>query len=255
MPTLLLILMLSGIVWGQDIVLKATFQGNCSSYAVSFYTYPKVDINDDGIPEIPAGYNYQPYGFYLDTSTFQRFYPPRFWPFAYPQNNLEPYVAVMRRPGLAEWVVFNNYWQIYDMATNDLLASVNVGSCLYVFDYDQDGLDDVISIPYSGEVSVYGVVTGNSPIFPPQQLDIQQVGEDYVISWNATPSATAYRIEWSSALDGGVRFTRIGYTIGTTFTHRNQVGQAMGFYRVLSEDNGTGVVRTVGVSGMSSEHK
>jgi hypothetical protein len=45
----------------------------------------------------------------------------------------------------------------------------------------------------------------------------------------------------------------IGYTTGTTFTHRNQVGQERGFYRVLSEDNGTGVVRMVGASGQSGE--
>ncbi len=58
-------------------------------------------------------------------------------------------------------------------------------------------------------------------------------------------SATAYRVLWSSDLDG-VSFTRIGYTTGTTFTHRNQADQAQGYYRVMSEDNGTGVVRVVG---------
>ena len=120
------------------------------------------------------------------------------------------------------------------------------GGRLIVADYDQDDLDDAILM--RGTIAeVYGIATGNPPISPPQELDIQEVGEDYVISWSAVPKATAYRVEWSSAIDG-LRFTRIGYTTSTTYTHRNQAGQERGFYRVLSEDNGTGVVRMVGAS-------
>lgn len=234
--------------WTQDIVLKSTFQGDCSSYARSYAFYPKIDFNEDGITEIPAGSPWQPYSFYLNTSTFQRFYPPTNATFTYPQSDNGPWVAMMRRPGLAEWVILNNHigsWAIHDMASNDLLCSVAWGSCLYVFDYDQDGLDDVITIPYSGEVSVYGIATGNPPISPPQDLNIQKSGDDYVITWNSVPTATAYRVLWSSSIDG-TSFTRIGYTTDTSFTHRSRASEPMGFYRVMSADNGTEVVRLIG---------
>lgn len=240
--------LLAQIGWAQDIVLKSTFQGDCSSYARSYAFYPKIDLNDDGISEIPAGSPVQPYSFYLNTSTFQKFYPPINATFTYPQSDNGPWVAMMRRPGLAEWVILNNHistWAIHDMETNDLLCPVAWGSCLYVFDYDQDGLDDVISIPYSGEVSVYGIATGNPPISPPQDLNIQKSGENYIITWNSVPSATAYRVLWSSSIDG-TSFTRIGYTTATNFVHHNRAAEPMGFYRVMSEDNGTGVVRMVG---------
>ena len=116
-----------------------------------------------------------------------------------------------------------------------------------VYDYDSDGLDDLIIRTGTNTYEVYGIANGN-PVSPPQDLNIQVSGDDYMITWDSVPTATAYRVLWSSLLDG-VSFTRIGYTTGTTFTHHNRASEPMGFYRVMSEDNGTGVVRMVGQTG------
>jgi hypothetical protein len=206
------------------------------------------DVNDDGIPEIPVNTHTGMF----DTVS-QSFYV------AGPGNEFNSsiaskrvYVTNMRRIGIAEFVLRHmdpDYFMIKDIATGDVLLQLGIDEYhadTVIYDYDFDGLDDVC-LYYGTHVFVYGVATGNPPISPPQELDIQQVGQDYVINWSPVSTATAYRIEWSSALDG-VGFTRIGYTTGTTFTHRNQAGQERGFYRVLSEDNGTGMVRVVGRS-------
>jgi hypothetical protein len=242
--------------WAQDIVLKASFPvSDPPSFIYSLFVPSPIDINDDGVPEIPV---YTGNGqVLLDITSFQHIEPPGNGSIGYPATAV--YYSAMRRPGVAEWILTagcfpnSDIIKIVDIATQQVLVEVNAsGSSVprtFLLDYDQDGRDDVAIVRYTGEstdVSIYGIATGNPPISPPQELDISQEGNDYVISWDAVPTATAYRIEWSSALDGGVRFTRIGYTTGTTFTHKNQVGQERGFYRVMSEDNGTGMVRMVG---------
>lgn len=234
---------------GQDIVLKSTFGGSLplDGYASSRTVVP-MDVNDDGIKEQPVNCTHL-----LDATNLHLYCNPLYlcgycWP------NIGEYVTSIRRDGLAEWVMLGgiidwSYYRIFDIQTNELLLQIPCeqgNSRLLAMDYDLDGRDDLVVGRANGTIEVYGIDTGNPPISPPQELDIQQVGEDFVISWTSVPNTTAYRVEWSSALDGGVRFTRIGYTTGTTFTHRNQVGQERGFYRVLSEDNGMGVIRIVG---------
>jgi hypothetical protein len=232
--------------WAQDIVLKATFPApnpvDLQSYELTAdFT---VDINEDGVTEIPVVSN----GFivsFLDRITMTVKRTPQ--DLGIRPDGAGAELAIMRNVGRAEVVgALGDNIYVYDIALGTLLATLPSGRS-FVFDYDLDGLDDVL-ILINNTLTVYGIATGNPPISPPQELDIIQVGEDYVITWDSVPTATAYRIEWSSALDGGVRFTRIGYTTSTTFTHRNQADQAQGYYRVMSEDNGTGVVRLVGAS-------
>lgn len=245
--TWLATLLLVGLAWGQDIVLKASFPVNWTTWNAGNQvtsTYP-IDLNDDSIAEIPISMGN--YISFLDITTMTVIDPPEncaIW--LTPSWN---YPVVMRRQGLAEYICSANPigYCITDFYSNQSLLCVQTQMNMFYFvDYDSDGLQDLICITGGNFCSVYGVATGSPPISPPQGLDIQTVGNDYVITWDAVPTATAYRIEWSSALDGGVRFTRIGYTPRTTFTHKNQADQERGFYRVLSEDNGTGMVRFVG---------
>jgi hypothetical protein len=236
-------LLLASLAWGQDIVLKAEFQIPAGIHMEQTMFPIPIDINDDGIKDIPTGS--QPLMF-VDPVTMITIYTPQNNS-GYANGNCYRCPISTRRDGLAEYIFGQT---IRDYITNEILVANLIGDRYYVLDYDNDGIDDVVVVStYPGQTcQVYGIATGNPPIAPPQELDIQQVGADYVISWSSVPSATAYRIEWSSALDG-VGYTRIGYTTGTTFTHCNQTSQERGFYRVLSEDNGTGVVRMVGRSG------
>jgi hypothetical protein len=238
----------SGLTWGQDIVLKASFPRVDTSSFIGMRTFEPVDVNDDEIPEIP-GQEMDQSLYYLDITNMHKYYLPDHAGLSYPQSAPDPMTLTSRRVGIAEFVVsyvnsFGLGLRVIDIASGDVL--LNCPECISkaITDYDRDGLDDIITVA-GNEVRIYGIATGNPPISPPQGLDIQTVGNDYIITWNVVPSATAYRVEWSSSIDG-VRFTRIGYTTGTTFTHRNQADQERGFYRVLSEDNGTGVVRIVG---------
>ncbi|MDP1624382.1 MAG: hypothetical protein Q8L64_01295 [bacterium] len=239
----------SGLAWGQDIVLKAEFtsQGNVGQV---FQQIVPIDVDEDGVPEIP----YWHCGYY-NSVTSQRYKPgmnaEENYYFAYDEISRHATVSQMRSSGLGEWILRRHdpdFLVIEDIASGDVilqLGYLEYQGDLMVYDYDLDGLDDLLI--FNGyQVRVYGIPTGNPPISPPQELDIQTLGNDYLISWTPVANATAYRIEWSSAIDG-LRFTRIGYATGTTFTHRNQVGQERGFYRVLSEDNGTGLVRMVGL--------
>ncbi|MDP2362093.1 MAG: hypothetical protein Q8O14_15295 [bacterium] len=233
--------------WAQEIVLKATFhpQMSLTSMLTAVRQVVPTDVNCDGIDEIPI----LPCGFF-DTITTA----PYFLPFcnnnhSFAYNNI--FVAKMRNPGIAEYIAIDNTyqplkWKFIDIYSGDLLTEqIVLGDQIMIYDFDNDGLDDVLIPLDMTTFQVFGVATGNPPISPPQELYIQTVGQDYVISWSAVPTATAYRVEWSSAIDG-VSFTRIGYTTETSFTHRNQADQSQGYYRVLSEDNGTGVVRMVG---------
>ncbi|MDP2362092.1 MAG: hypothetical protein Q8O14_15290 [bacterium] len=251
MLTLATLLAGSGLVWAQDIVLKASFIsfGTPGGLSCSAKVMEPIDVNNDGCKELPTGNGY------YDAVSLHRYTIPYEIRYVYPQGSGSSYHIVyglqMRNPGSGEYfyrIPNTQTCQIIDIESGALLASLLVHGGPIVLDYDSDGFDDVIvQVDASNQnFAVYGIATGNPPISPPQELDIQQVGQDYVISWTPVPTATAYRIEWSSALDGGVRFTRIGYTPSTTFTHRNQVDQERGFYRVLSEDNGTGVVMMVG---------
>jgi len=244
MKSLLLPLLLASIAWAQDIVLKATFIAQNNAGQI-FKQVEAIDVNNDGVNELPISQC----SFY-NTITGE-IYSPGNYTFLY--DNILRYAnnSQMRSHGLGEWIIRMqdpDYVIIKDIASGDVLVQLGIdeyNSNIVIYDYDLDGFDDVLFF-HDHNVDVYGIATGNPPISPPQELDIQTVGEDYVISWSSVPNATAYRIEWSSALDGGVRFTRIGYTNGTSFTHRNQADQERGFYRVLSEDNGTGVLRMVG---------
>ncbi|MDP1624383.1 MAG: hypothetical protein Q8L64_01300 [bacterium] len=236
--TWLATLFLVGLAWGQDIVLKASFPSAFFPQG-QILELPSIDINNDGIVELRTSYGY------FDISNWAMYefigdYSRAFVGHIRGLQSFE-YLGSSTNPSSFSTVF------VRDLSTQEVLLQLTGALFpLYaLFDYDLDGLDDAV-VYINGVVSVYGIATGNPPISPPQELDIQQVGQDYVIDWSSVPNATAYRIEWSSALDGGVRFTRIGYTTGTTFTHRNQAGQERGFYRVLSEDNGTGVLRMVG---------
>ena len=236
---LVTLLAASGLALGQDIVLKATFEVEWCSHVYQTRFPVPLDINDDGILDIPTGSEYLRF---IDPITMCEI-PRAYQNSGFSNGNCYRCPIAIRRDGLAEYVFS---YSIRDYLTDEQLVSNLIGNNFYVFDYDSDNIDDVIVISDSNQIcQVYGIPTGNPPISPPQELDIQQVGEDFVITWDQVPTATAYRIEWSSALDGGVRFTRIGYTTGMTFTHSGQVGLERGFYRVLSEDNGTGVVRTI----------
>jgi len=245
-------LLASGLAWSQDIVLKACFGGTVSlvGYSTKRDVEP-IDVNGDGIKEQPVNCTHL-----LDPINLHIYQSPGVGG-TYCEDYQTMYVSSLRGSGTAEWVLLGgnpdwNYYRIYDIQTNDLLLQIpceQANSRALLFDYDLDGTDDLIVGRANGTMEVYGVANGNPPISPPQELDIQQVGQDYVVTWDTVPSATAYRVEWSSAIDG-LRFTRIGYTTGTTFIHRNQVGQERGFYRVLSEDNGTGVVRMVGQTSL-----
>lgn len=235
----------------QDIVLKSTFQGPSTNTGLALRSLESVDVNGDGNPEIPMVDNYYSstgsYYYYLDTITFEK-YNVGFY--EYPNEN--SCISQARSNGLAEIAInergSNGLFHFYvrDVSTQTYLIGIYdlQHRGLSVYDYDSDGLDDFVLRRGASNYEVYGVSNGN-PVSPPQELDIQVSGDDYTISWSGVPSATAYRILWSSSIDG-VSFTRIGYTTGTTFTHRNQADQPMGFYRVMSEDNGTGVVRMVG---------
>ena len=247
MSKLLSIMFLAVAAWGQDIVLKSTFATEIPS-SMQIADFPdfnsSIDINDDGIKDIPFICGSVEV-FFLNPASFSVIQPNIGCGIS-PTGGAS-IVTKLRREGLAEVVcMINGIGYIRDLFSGDLLTEIEAGRLLS-FDYDLDGIED-LAVFSGSDVHIYGIATGNPPISPPQELDIQKVGQDYVISWTSVPDATAYRIEWSSALDGGVRFTRIGYTTGTTFTHKNQVGQERGFDRVLSEDNGTGVLRTVGFS-------
>ena len=257
----LILFMGCGTAFGQGIVMKASFPLGNVPYAptsgVSIRTYGDIDVNDDGIKETPV--QSVSGDFYLDVTTFHMYTPfsdnnaPG--SYTYPQqndhDNYPPvYITMLRREGIAEWVYRSRITDsivIRDVQTEETILELGPGS-LIISDYDQDSLEDVILISegINPVVRIYGVTNGN-PVSPPQDLDIQIFGTDYIISWDQVPSATAYRVLWSSSIDG-VSFTRIGYTTNTTFTHRNQADQPKGFYRVMSEDNGTGVVRMVGSS-------
>jgi hypothetical protein len=250
---ILLSFYLSG--WAQDIVLKSTFP-HPSGYwfpDISTRTYPEIDVDNDGLKEIFT------LSGYLNTTTLE-IYTNVFAAAIYPQetrNGPALVVAVMRQQGLGEYTGYtpNTGWgvpglRIHDIASSNLLFFCPDCMGNVVFDYDNDGLDDILT-GVGNEMRVYGIANGN-PVAPPQDLDIQLSGDDYIITWNSVPSATAYRILWSSSLDG-VSFTRIGYTTDTSFTHRSRASEPMGFYRVMSEDNGTGVVRMVGQSNREEQ--
>ncbi len=232
-------LILVSFAWGQDIVLKAEFQVPAGIHLEQMRFPMPIDINDDGVRDIPTGS--QPLMF-MDPVTMTTIYTPQNNSgYSYYGNCYNCPVSI-RRNGLAEYVFS---YTIRDYITNTILVNIE-GDRYYVLDYDNDGLDDIIVVSQNNTTCwVYGVATGNPAISPPQDLTILQEGQDNMISWSSVTNATAYRIEWSSALDG-VGFTRIGTTTGTTFIHKNQAGQERGFYRVLSEDNGTGVVRVLG---------
>lgn len=234
--------------WAQDIVLKASFGGTIALEGyVTLRNVLPLDVNGDGINEQPVNCTHL-----IDVTNLHLYSPPGF-PSCFSPTSLSMYVTAVRGTGLAEWVLLGGnpdwqYYRVFDVQTNDLLLQIpcdQSSSRILVFDYDLDGIEDLVVARANGTMEVYGIATGNPPIAPPQELDIQTAGNDYVIAWTSVPTATAYRVEWSSSIDG-VRFTRIGYTTGTTFTHRNQADQERGFYRVLSEDNGTSVVRIVG---------
>ena len=240
--------------WAQDIVLKGSFNVSAQIPSPVNRLNLPLDVNDDGILEIPTLYGY------LDKTSWHEFVVRNdnggiVSVYYYPQQEYCAIVTVIRHNGIAEYVI-NQYGLIvaYDIASGDIVFSNSTGNRLFALDYDLDGLDDIcIQNTNTNEVSVYGIATGSPPISPPQDLDIQAVGSDYVITWTPVSNATAYRVLWSSDLDG-VSFTRIGYTTGTTFTHRNQAGLPQGFYRVMSEDNGTGVVRMVGATTSGNSH-
>ena len=247
-------LLLATICRSQEIVLKSTFPKPANypyEFTLGMAPYPNIDTTDDGIQEVPVRGNGC---FYLDLTTMQVSRNLRYnsWNFDYPQGDYATYVARIRRDGIAEFVEYfsSQYWDpeligvsIYDIWTGVQLLACPSCTGVVIADYDQDGMDDVI-VSNGPNLQVYGIATGN-PVSPPQDLNIQITGDDYVITWNSVPSATAYRVLWSSSIDG-ISFTRIGYTTGTTFTHRSRASEPMGFYRVMSEDNGTGVVRMVG---------
>lgn len=242
------LLFVAGSGWAQEIVLKSTFPFPYSDWNpnVTARVYPEIDVDNDGLNEIfcAAGY--------LNTTTLE-LYDNSFALPMYPQftgNGPVLVVSVMRHVGLGEYTGYtpNSGWgvpglRVHDIASSDLLLFCPDCVGNVVFDYDNDGLDDILTV-VGNEVRIYGIANGN-PISPPQDLDIQTSGDDCVITWNSVPSATAYRILWSSSIDG-TWFTRIGYTSETSFTHRSRASEPMGFYRVMSEDNGTGVVRMVG---------
>jgi hypothetical protein len=101
-------------------------------------------------------------------------------------------VAVMRHHGLGEYTGYspNTGWfvpglRIFDIASSDLLLFCPDCVGNVVFDYDNDGLDDILTV-VGNDVRIYGVANGN-PVSPPQDLDIQMSGDDYVITWNRVP--------------------------------------------------------------------
>lgn len=245
--TSLAVVALLHLGWAQDIVLKASYYISYPMSNMWFVPY-NTDVNMDGFPEVPL-FNNALYDI-ITSST----YSSNRGGFNDEFNNNKLYVSKIRNPGLAEFI-YRNYDQsrlvLEDVVTGDVLLSLDDpqgNRSVLLYDYDMDGLEDLLSYSFLDNfVSVYGIATGNPPISPPQDLDIQAVGNDYAITWTPVSNATAYRVLWSSELDG-VSFTRIGYTTGTTFTHRNQAGLPQGFYRVMSEDNGTGVVRMVGAT-------
>lgn len=242
----------------QDIVLKSSFlwpgPAEFPEYFISSRPYPDIDVDNDGNMEV--------FGYlgYFSPSTLQR-YPIPFAAGGYPQgleSHPNPIIGRMRQQGLAEYISASdiNGWgprglRIHDVLTSDLLLTCVECTGNIVYDYDNDGLDDVLTVVSSeNAVRVYGAANGRA-VSPPQNLAIRSAGTDYEISWNSVPGATAYRILWSSSIDG-ISFTRIGYTTDTSFVHRNRASEPMGFYRVMSEDNGTGVVRIVGQSDRGS---
>ncbi|MCB1047641.1 MAG: hypothetical protein KDC10_10610 [Calditrichaeota bacterium] len=242
----------------QNIVFKTSFYSSNASSGVRIRLQDDIDVDCDGVAELfmSGSASGSPTGaglFFLNPITHQSYNVEdnQGWYDIYPQKRGTNsfYVTMMRMNGLAEWVRVNGTSIIVkDIASNTYLMPSLYSDLVYIDDYDSDGLDDLILRNLdSGEFEVYGIANGN-PVSPPQNLDIQVSGDDYMISWDSLPTATAYRVLWSSSIDG-VSFTRIGYTTGTTFTHHNRASEPMGFYRVMSEDNGTGVVRMVGQTG------
>jgi hypothetical protein len=212
----LILFMGCGTAFGQGIVLKATFPLGNIPYAptsgVSIRTYDDIDVNDDGIKETPV--QNVSGDFYLDITTFHKYTPfsdnnaPG--SYTYPQqndhDNYPPvYITKLRREGIAEWVYrsrITNSIVIQDVQTEETILDLGPGS-LIISDYDQDSLEDVILISegINPIAQIYGVTNGN-PVSPPQDLDIQVSGNDYVINWESVPTATAYRVLWSSASMG-----------------------------------------------------
>lgn len=256
--TILALIVATSSGWAQIIVLKSTFPKPPQYSAYSLFgmeVYPEIDVNDDGTPDVPVRGNGC---YYLDLTTMQVSgdRADMNWSFAYPQEEQQTHIAKMRRNGIAEFIEFRLYGPqvgvyFYDVWTGDPLLACPECAGGIITDYDNDGLDDVI-VSNGPNLQVYGIANGN-PVNPPQDLNIHISGDDYVITWNSVSGATAYRVLWSSSIDG-VYFTRIGYTTGTTFTHRNQADQPKGFYRVMSEDNGTGVVRMIGQTAGADNH-
>lgn len=247
--TLVVLILLVQVGLAQDIVLKSTYPvQSYNGTFVSVLPLRSIDVDNDGIAEILYRGTSGSDCAYLNTVTGAMYGPPCM--LSYPATH--SFATQMRANGVAEWVNFSSCSSgseiiIRDIATYDVLFVIPTlgapSSKLFIYDYDTDGLEDVI-VMYWGNAYVFGVANGN-PVSPPQDLNIQVSGDDYLISWNSVQSATAYRVLWSSSIDG-TSFTRIGYTTATTFTHRHQADQPRGFYRVMSEDNGTGVVRMVG---------
>jgi hypothetical protein len=257
--TIIALLLLVQMGVAQDIVLKTSFISSSENSGVAVRLPGNVDVDGDGIAEVlmrddhvtDVGYyllNTVTYDTYL-TGSFENSAPGMWQGQMYPQSENAPsvYLTQARSTGTAEWVYINpqlNSIRVYDILTGELILYRQAGSVFSVFDYDGDGLDDYILQDHHNEYEVYGIANGN-PVAPPQDLAIHSSGDDLVISWAGVPTATAYRVLWSSSMDG-TSFTRIGYTTETTFTHRSRASEPMGFYRVMSEDNGTGIVRMVG---------
>jgi hypothetical protein len=258
----LAVLLVASVCPSQNIILKSTFSTPYDNSGVQIQA-PRnleIDINNDGFKEVlmidnNAPGNPNPRGkYFLDPITFQTYGIPNvLYTFPNSEYYSNMYITQMRYEGAAEIVsISNGQITVLDAETQSYLLTLTSRCFLMVLDYDQDGLDDIVSAVictensgwFNGDYEVYGISTG-SYIEPPQDLDIQVSGDDYIVTWASVATASAYRILWSSSIDG-VSYTRIGYTTGTTFRHRNQAGQSRGFYRVMSEDNGTGVVRIVG---------
>jgi len=173
-------LLLAGFSWGQDIVLKATFNGPEEPLGPMIHTLDSVDLNNDGINEIPV-YPITGYGL-LDVTTYNiyRPYPEVIGNIAsYPQSHASgtAYISKLRSSTLHEWVRASldvtAIYEIVDVISGDVL--IQVQTCCYyqdgwpeviVTDYDLDGLDDVIFRTGVTERQVYGIANGNPPISP-----------------------------------------------------------------------------------------
>jgi hypothetical protein len=249
----LIVLLFANCVFAQNIVLKSSFFaiGTDALQKNQMYKLDPIDANEDGNLELPVNVNGT--GWRLLDLITMTLHPEQL-----PGNcRLGDYTgnsfgySNIRQIGRAEIITIgpcaqDDLIRVIDAYTGDVVFTTSTGS-YFVYDYDQDGLDDLLVLQNVGSdtnVSVFGVNNGNN-VSPPQELNIQISSNDYLINWGSVPTATAFRVLWSSNIDG-IQFTRIGYTTATSFTHKNQADQPMGFYRVMSEDNGTGVVRLVG---------